>query len=59
MRFDNCCTDEETVMKYMTDGMLLREAMTNPLLEKSADARTACVDGWDAKPTALPMRTWV
>ena len=35
VRFDNCCTDEETVMKYMTDGMLLREAMTNPLLEKS------------------------
>jgi pre-mRNA-splicing factor ATP-dependent RNA helicase DHX15/PRP43 len=34
VRFDNCCTDEETVMKYMTDGMLLREAMTNPLLEK-------------------------
>ncbi|KAG1714843.1 ATP-dependent RNA helicase DHX33 [Nymphon striatum] len=33
VRFDDT-TSEETKMKYMTDGMLLREAMLDPLLKK-------------------------
>ncbi|XP_046565665.1 putative pre-mRNA-splicing factor ATP-dependent RNA helicase PRP1 [Haliotis rubra] len=32
IRFEDC-TSSKTVMKYMTDGMLLREAMSDPLLE--------------------------
>lgn len=33
VRFDECCSTE-TRLKYMTDGMLLREAMSDPLLTK-------------------------
>ena len=33
IRFEDC-TSDKTVMKYMTDGMLLREAMTDPLMER-------------------------
>ena len=33
IRFEEC-TSEKTVMKYATDGMLLREAMTDPLLSR-------------------------
>lgn len=33
IRFENL-TDESTKLKYMTDGMLLREAMIDPLLNK-------------------------
>jgi len=29
IRFENC-TSEKTVVKYMTDGMLLREFLTEP-----------------------------
>ncbi|XP_074598255.1 DEAH-box helicase 15 isoform X2 [Brevipalpus obovatus] len=32
IRFEDC-SNEKTVLKYMTDGMLLREAMSDPLLE--------------------------
>lgn len=32
IRFEDCTTPQ-TKLKYMTDGMLLREAMTDPLLE--------------------------
>lgn len=32
VRFEDC-TSKSTVLKYMTDGMLLREAMSDPLLE--------------------------
>ncbi|BFY97340.1 hypothetical protein BsWGS_00380 [Bradybaena similaris] len=32
IRFEDC-TSQKTVLKYMTDGMLLREAMSDPLLE--------------------------
>ncbi|CAI2730664.1 unnamed protein product [Schistosoma spindalis] len=32
IRFEDC-TSSRTVMKYMTDGMLLREGMSDPLLE--------------------------
>lgn len=32
IRFEDC-TSDKTQLKYMTDGMLLREAMTDPLLE--------------------------
>jgi pre-mRNA-splicing factor ATP-dependent RNA helicase DHX15/PRP43 len=32
IRFEDC-TSEKTQLKYMTDGMLLREAMNDPLLE--------------------------
>lgn len=33
IRFEDC-TSPRTKLKYMTDGMLLREAMTDPLLER-------------------------
>lgn len=33
IRFEDC-TGPKTVLKYMTDGMLLREAMADPLLER-------------------------
>ena len=33
VRFDECCS-RETRLKYMTDGMLLREAMSDPLLSR-------------------------
>ena len=33
VRFDEC-SSAETVVKYLTDGMLLREAMTDPLLSR-------------------------
>ena len=33
IRFEEC-TSEKTIMKYATDGMLLREAMTDPLLSR-------------------------
>lgn len=33
IRFEDC-TSAKTQLKYMTDGMLLREAMTDPLLER-------------------------
>ena len=39
IRFEDM-TGTKTVLKYMTDGMLLREAMADPLLERYA-ARTA------------------
>jgi len=33
IRFEDC-TSDKTILKYMTDGMLLREAMTDPLLTR-------------------------
>ncbi|KAF5198001.1 Atp-dependent rna helicase dhx8 [Thalictrum thalictroides] len=33
IRFEDCSSGK-TVLKYLTDGMLLREAMTDPLLER-------------------------
>lgn len=33
IRFEDC-SSESTVLKYLTDGMLLREAMTDPLLSR-------------------------
>lgn len=35
VRFDECCSTE-TKLKYMTDGMLLREAMSDPVLSRLA-----------------------
>ena len=32
-RFEDC-SGPKTLLKYMTDGMLLREAMSDPMLEK-------------------------
>lgn len=32
IRFEDC-SSQRTILKYMTDGMLLREAMSDPLLE--------------------------
>ena len=32
IRFEDCC-NETTIIKYMTDGMLLREFMIDPLLQ--------------------------
>lgn len=33
IRFEDC-SSQRTVLKYMTDGMLLREAMADPLMER-------------------------
>ena len=33
IRFEDL-TSQKTILKYLTDGMLLREAMTDPLLER-------------------------
>ncbi|KAF2607743.1 hypothetical protein F2Q68_00045496 [Brassica cretica] len=33
VRFEDC-TSSKTVLKYLTDGMLMREAMTDPLLQR-------------------------
>ncbi|CAN6468005.1 unnamed protein product [Victoria cruziana] len=33
IRFEDC-SGPKTILKYLTDGMLLREAMTDPLLER-------------------------
>ena len=33
IRFEDCTTNE-TIIKYMTDGMLLREAQTDPALSR-------------------------
>ena len=33
IRFEDC-TSSNTILTYMTDGMLLREAMNDPLLER-------------------------
>ncbi len=33
IRFEDM-TSPKTILKYMTDGMLLREAMSDPLLER-------------------------
>ncbi|TPX62246.1 hypothetical protein PhCBS80983_g00454 [Powellomyces hirtus] len=33
IRFEDC-TSQKTALKYMTDGMLLREAMNDPMLER-------------------------
>ena len=33
IRFEDC-SGPKTLLKYMTDGMLLREAMSDPMLEK-------------------------
>jgi pre-mRNA-splicing factor ATP-dependent RNA helicase DHX15/PRP43 len=35
IRFEDC-SSSKTLLKYMTDGMLLREAMLDPLLESYA-----------------------
>ncbi|MCO5590923.1 hypothetical protein L7F22_044899 [Adiantum nelumboides] len=36
IRFEDRSSPTKTVLKYLTDGMLLREAMTDPLLERYA-----------------------
>ncbi|XP_007219429.2 probable pre-mRNA-splicing factor ATP-dependent RNA helicase DEAH2 [Prunus persica] len=34
IRFEDCSSASKTLLKYLTDGMLLREAMADPLLER-------------------------
>ncbi|KAG8060638.1 hypothetical protein GUJ93_ZPchr0002g25649 [Zizania palustris] len=38
IRFEDC-SSHKTVIKYLTDGMLLREAMADPLLERYKDQK--------------------
>ena len=40
IRFEDV-TGPKTILKYMTDGMLLREAMADPMLERCVSARAA------------------
>lgn len=42
IRFEDC-TGPKTKLKYMTDGMLLREAMTDPLLERYVSCLMSCM----------------
>jgi ATP-dependent RNA helicase DDX35 len=34
IRFDDCFDPEKTRIKYVTDGVLLRETMSDPLLSR-------------------------
>ena len=34
VRFDDCTNSDTTKLRYMTDGMLFREALLDPLLSK-------------------------
>ncbi|KAH9499114.1 ATPdependent RNA helicase [Bulinus truncatus] len=34
IRFDECCDSDKTRVKFMTDGMMIREIMKDPLLQK-------------------------
>ena len=34
IRFDQCCNDDSTKIKFVTDGLLVREMMSDPLLTK-------------------------
>lgn len=34
IRFENCCDEKVTKIKYMTDGYLVREMLSDPLLSK-------------------------
>ncbi|KAL0485725.1 DHX35 [Acrasis kona] len=34
IQFDNCCSEQVTRIKYLTDGMLIREMMLDPLLSR-------------------------
>lgn len=43
VRFDHCCSDELTKIKFVTDGLLLREVMIDPLLVKQKLCARACV----------------
>ena len=44
VRFDECYSSE-TSLKYMTDGMLLREAISDPLLARYSDIAALMVHG--------------
>ncbi|KAB5527348.1 hypothetical protein DKX38_021195 [Salix brachista] len=47
IRFEDC-SSARTVLKYLTDGMLLREAMTDPLLESGLESGLNDLRGIDA-----------
>ena len=34
VRFDSCCDDDVTRIKFLTDGLLIREMMSDPLLSR-------------------------
>ena len=34
IRFEDCSNQNSTVLKFMTDGMLLREAMHDPHMQR-------------------------
>ena len=39
IRFDDCFDEDKTRVKYVTDGVLLRETMSDPLLSKYVASR--------------------
>ena len=39
IRFEDC-TSQQTVIKYMTDGMLLREALLDDMLSQASNGRS-------------------
>jgi hypothetical protein len=48
IRFEDC-TSQQTVIKYMTDGMLLREALLDDMLSQASRSRgcqLCCCVGW-------------
>ncbi|KAF8117324.1 hypothetical protein N665_0011s0047 [Sinapis alba] len=46
VRFEDC-SNSKTVLKYLTDGMLLREAMADPLLQRY---KVTCVEYFSGAP---------
>ena len=47
IRFEDCSCPK-TLLKYMTDGMLLREAMSDPMLENYQVSGSICC--WREQP---------
>lgn len=47
VRFDNCTDPVRTRVKFLTDGVLIRETMLDPLLSRSVVLRLSCLaDVW-------------
>ena len=61
IRFEDM-TGTKTILKYMTDGMLLREAMADPLLERysagTARGKRHLCKPWARHSSPPPPAAW-